>query len=403
MEPRELIIWSAMLGGLLTLATVAVADVAMHRSVAAWRGLAFLLTTGFSALLLTGLAEYFFPALAGRPLLVLKTSLAPLSGALALTYLGLWMGVAAEDTVVRVTTIWGSGGLLTGAAAMAALSLISPEENATNLLTITAVLNGLAVVFGAIASMRAVVLGDQLARWMVVACLFLAITVAGLHSHNLMMPNPGTAALLTIAFSTVAFFLVVTALGIRRSRMIRQLTRLAGLSLGADPATGLPRGSVLLSKVDDAFWRSSRMHRECTVVCLHVRNLYELGEIAGHQVDQQILVALAARIRRAVGFRNVVGLYHPRCFVVVISAVKQPRMLQSTVLRLRYAMSKPLTVVGDGEGNHSFIPRFGIGTITVNATEADPATVIDQAERMAFAADSGPDEEPDPTSPAFLV
>jgi GGDEF domain-containing protein len=403
MEPRELIIWSAMLGGLLTLATVALADVAMHRSVAAWRGLAFLLTTGFSALLLTGLAEYFFPALAGRPLLVLKTSLAPLSGALALSYLGQWMGVAAEDLLIRVTTIWVSGGLLASAGAMAALSLISPEENTTHLLTITAVLNGLAVVFGAIASMRAVLLGDQLARWMVVACLFLAITVAGLHGHNLQLAHPGTGASVAIAFSTVAFFLVTTALGIRRSRMLRQLTRLAGLSLGADPATGLPRGSVLLSKVDDAFWRSSRTHRECTVVCLHVRNLYELGEIAGHHVDQQILVALAARIRRAVGFRNVVGLYHPRCFVVVISAFKQPRAVESTVLRLRYVLSKPLTVVGDGEGNHSFIPRFGIGTVTVNASDADPATVIDQAERMACSADRDPHEEPDPTSPAFLV
>jgi GGDEF domain-containing protein len=364
----------------------------MHPSVATWRGLAFILTAGFSGLLLTGLLEFTFPALSGTILLILKTSFAPLSGALALTYLGLWLGVAAEDQLIHATTVWGSTGVLLAAAILVGLALIYPGDKNADLLGVTATVNGIAAVLGAVASVRAMVLGDLLARWMVVAFGFLTIMVAGLHANSLHLSFVGTGTRILTAFSSVAFFLLATALSIRRTRMTRKLERLAGLSHGADPATGLPRGSVLLSKVDDAFWRSARMQRECTVICLHIRNLYELGEVAGHQVDQQILSALAARTRRAVGFRNVVGLYHPRCFVVVISAVKQPRMVESTLMRLRHIMTKPLTVVGDGESHHTFVARFGIGMVTVHAASADPSAAIDQAEQLALAADRGPED-----------
>jgi diguanylate cyclase (GGDEF)-like protein len=392
METSELVVWSAMLGGLLTLVTVAVADVVIFRSVAAWRGLVFILTAGFSSVLLCGLVEHWFTLLSGTAVLVLKVSLAPLSGALALNYLGRWMGVASQDPLVHAITVWGSAGMIAAGAIMAALAMVMPPENAPELLAATAIATGLTVVLGTVASVRVAMMGDTLARAMVLACVFLAMMVAGLHASNLHLAFVGTGFRVVTAFSTVAFFLLVTALSIRRSRITRQLERLAGLAQGADPATGLPRGSVLLSKVDDAFWRSARMHRECSVICIHIRNLYELGEVAGHQVDQQLLVALAARIRRAVGFRNVVGLYHPRCFVVVISAVKEQRIVQNMELRIRYVLAKPLSVVGDDDGHHEFLARFGIGVVTVHATSADPATVIDEAERIALSTNVGPQD-----------
>ena len=396
MGTSELLVWSAMLGGLLTLVTVALADVAIVRSLAAWRSMLFILTAGFSSVLLSGLVEYWFGGLPGTAILVLKVSMAPLSAALALNYLGRWMGVASQDPLVHAITVWGSTGMIAVGAIMAVLAMVLPTESAPGLLATTAIATGIAVILGAIASVRVAVMGDTLARAMVLAFVFLAMMVAGLHANNLQLEFVGTGLRVATAISTVAFFMLATALSIKRSRMTRRLERLAGLAQGADPATGLPRGSVLLSKVDDAFWRSARMHRECTVVCIHIRNLYELGEVAGHQVDQQILVALAARIRRAVGFRNVVGLYHPRCFVVVISAVKEQRMVENMVLRIRYVLGKSLTVVGDGESNHAFLARFGVGVITVNANSADPATVIDQAERMAFTSNSGPPDSQPP-------
>ena len=384
MDVPELIVWSAMLGGLLTLAAVAIADVAMSRSLTAWRGLAYMLLAGSSCVVLSGLPEDVFPGMPVLTMLLFKSSLGPLSGALTLTYLGQWLGVAAEDKLVHRTIVWGAGFLIAAAIFMATVLVMNAEKSSDGVLIVAAWVNCISVLMATFASARAAQLGDLLARWMVVACLLLAISVAGLYAHNLQQPGTGLAIEIITAASTVGFFLVVVTLGITRNRQNRRLERLAGLSRGMDPATGLPRGSVLLSKVDDAFWRSARLEAECSVVCIYLRNLYELSETAGHSIDQQILASMTARIRRAVGFRCVVGLYHPRCFVIVISAVKQPKLVTRLVERLRYLMVKPLTVVGQNDANYVFTPQFAYGIVTVNPSGADPATILDQAERIAL-------------------
>jgi GGDEF domain-containing protein len=384
METLEYVVWSVMLGGLLTIGTMAVVDVALSRTVAACRGLLFMTVTGFSCVLLSGLPEDLFPGLPVVPVLILKSSLGPLSGAMVLTYLRQWLGVAAEDRYVHNTILWGSTGLLVAAMVITLLCVLFAATLSTEILLFAAFLNAVAVLLATFTSVRAAQLGDKLARTMAVGCLFLALSLGGLFAHQLVPDHGSLAIWIVTSFSTVVFFLVMVALGIRRNRQLRKLERLAGLSQGVDPATGLPRGSVLLSKVDDAVWRSARLNTSCAVIGLHLRNLYELSEVAGHSVDQQILAAMAARIRRAMGFRCVVGLYHPRCFVVVLSAVKQPRLVKSMTERLRELMIKPLDVIGNNDTMHRFLPQFSVGFVTVSTADLAPADVIDEAEQQAL-------------------
>jgi GGDEF domain-containing protein len=391
MNLLETIIWSGMLGGLLTLATLAIADVVMSRSLAAWRGLAYMLLAGSSCVVLSGLPEDVFPNLPALTMLIFKAGLGPLSGAITLTYLGQWLGVAAEDRLVHRTIVWGAAALIAASMFMSAMLVLYADKDNESILVLAAWVNCASVLMATFASVRAAQLGDMLARWMVVACLLLAISVSGLYTHSLRQSEMHPVVWLITSCATVGFFLVVVALGITRNRLNRRLERLAGLSRGMDPATGLPRGSVLLSKVDDAFWRSARLEAECVVVCIHLRNLYELSETAGHSTDQQILVAITARIRRAVGFRCVVGLYHPRCFVVVFSAVTQPKLVARLMDRLRYLLARQLTVVGQNDANFVFTPQFSFGMVSLKPTGADPATVIDQAERIALGSEPGVD------------
>lgn len=383
-ETSELMVWSCMLGGLLTLATVALADVLMNRSVASWRGLVFVLMLGSCAILMTSLPALWFPELPASVLLTLKASMGPLCGALSLIYLGLWLGAAAEDRIVYYCLAWGATVLVGTAVLLAFWALNYEGPNPGQVIQVAAGFSGGAMLLALGVSVRAHVLGDELARWMVVACFFLAGMILGLYTYTLHPSWFGWEGMALTAFCTVAHFLLATALAVRRNRQNRRLLRLAGLAQGADPATGLPTGSVLLSKVDDTFWRAARQQGQCTVVCLHLHNLYELGESAGHRVDQQILTSITARIRRAVGFRCVVGLYHPRCFVVVISGIKHEELVERTVLRLRMVLSKPLSVVGLDEAFHTFMPRYGMGVVTVHAGSADPVAVVDEAERKSW-------------------
>lgn len=391
MDTPELVVWSAMLGGLVTLAAFALADAVIRRSIASWRAFIFVALTGTVCLLLTGLTQTLFPDLPLLVLHVLQNSLGLFSGALALSYLGLWMGPARDDRIVRISIGFGTIGLVLAGCTMAVLTLLSPPDEWRGLMAITAGINGLAVLPPAIASLRAAAMGDRLAWGIVGATGLLCFMVVGLYAKAMHVAGLGIGVWTLTAISTVAFFMLGTYLGLRRDRVNRQLERLASLAQGADPATGLPQRSMLLSKVDDAIWRSARLNQECTVICLHLQNLYELAEIAGHHADQQILSAMSARIRRSVGFRHVVGLYHPRCFVVVISTYSQTRLVEKTLQRLRYLMTKPLQVRGLDEAIHTFVPRFGFGSVMVTEGNADPASLIDQAERLSQA--TSPDQE----------
>ena len=385
MGTSELIIWSCMTGGLLTLVAIVMTDVLINRKTSSWRALLFTVLSGGSCVVMSGVVDVMFPGIPSSMLIVTKVSLAPLGAALGLTYLGMWLGVAIDDPMVHHTIVGGVVAAVAATILLVAFSLYLGADTQT-LVLLSAAISALSLALGIFAALRAALLGDPLARWMALAQVFLAIALMGLYRHQLPVSRLGVGAMVATALCTVAYFVVIMALSIRRARAQSRLERLASQAQGADLATGLPKGSVLLSKVDDAFWRSARMQRECTVICLHLRNLYELAEVAGHSADQQILAAMAARMRRAVGFRNVVGLYHPRCFVVVISARPEPDLLKNTLTRLRYLMGKPLSVIGLDERHHAFTPHFEFGSVTVKTSTADSATVIDQAERMALAA-----------------
>jgi GGDEF domain-containing protein len=379
-----------MLGGLLTLAAMATFDALVNRSVASLRNLVFVVVTSTACVALTGLPEVLWPEMPERAAMLLTASLGPLGGAIALSYLGLWLGGVREDLIVHRITTWGGRSLLVSAIVMAALAARVPLGDFRELLLVTAIINLVSVVLAAVAATRAATLGDPLARWMVLACASLAVMVCGLYLRALDVAGIGLGTWILTAACTVGYFLIVTALVVVRTRQNRQLARLAALQFGADPATGLPTGSVLLSKVEHAFWRTARLGGQVTVVSLHLRNLYELAETAGHGVEHQILAAMAARIRRAAGFRCIVGLYHPRCFVVVISADKRRQFVNITVGRLRALVAQPLAVVGRDESLHEFTPHLGIGVVTVDPEDVDPLEVINNAERQSLGPESAP-------------
>lgn len=396
-----------MLGGLLTLAALALGDVPGNRKLGSVRNLVFVLITGASCVLMTGLPEVLFPALPARLLMVLKAGLGPLAGAMALYYLGNWLGGAREDVQVHRLTAWGGAAVLVAALALAVLGGLVDPEDFRSLLMVAAVVNMVPVLLALMAVIRSAKRGDQLARWMVLAVACLAAMVIGMYLRGLDVPGFGLVTWLLTAVVTVTFFLISTVLVLLRNRASRQLARLSRLHREFEPATGLPTGSALLAQIEHAFWRTARMDGECTVVCLLLSNLYELAESAGPGLEHQILVTMAARIRRAAGFRCVVGLHHPRCFVVVISSDKHDAPVEDTVRRLRAVGNEPLTVVDGQQVHHSFRPHMGVGIVTHAPTHARPMDVLNDAERQALARVREPEshlaEHDIETAPAALA
>ena len=379
----ELAIWSGMAGALFLLSIVAAADLVASRSIPSARGLAFIVLTGGSSTLLSGLPEMLIPALGAEVLLPLKASFGPLSGALALTYLGVWLGSAHDDQLIDWIVSGGSVGLVLAAVILAAIALLGDVMEPVSVIAAAATVNALSVLCAGIVAFRGATLGDKPARWMVVACVCLAGMVGGLYATA--MHPTGLGIWVFTAVCTIFHFLIVIALTLQRNRELRKLNREAK-SLVQPPLGGdIALGSRLVPHVEDALWRSARFGRECVVAAISVPNLYELVQVAGTGVEQQILVALMARIRRIVGFRNVVGLYHPRCFILVVSAVQDPRRGELLATRLLCDLRKPVRV-GEEQGRHLFEPSIGIGLIRITGRDSDAMAAMNRAEQLALAA-----------------
>lgn len=384
MAESEIVVWSALLGGLLTLLALSLVDALSNRSRGAVRNLLFVLVTGASCLLMTGLLEWLFPALPERWWMVLKASLGPLAGAMALHFLGNWLGGLREGVLVHRLTAWGGALVLLAAALMAVVASQIEPADFPSLLWLTAALNMAPVLLGGLAVWHSAKLGDPLARWMGLAVAFLALTVAGFYLHALQVADLGVLSWVLTAVVTMAFFLMATVLVMQRNREIRQLARLSRLEQGAEPATGLPTGSGLLAQVDHVLWRTARRQGECTVICLYLSNLYEMAEPSGRGAEHQILLAMSARIRRAAGFRCVVGLYHPRCFVVVLPTDQHNAPASETVERLRSTVTQPVAVQDEANTYQHFEPCVGLGVVTASSLSATSMELINSAERQAM-------------------
>lgn len=384
MNMAEDMVWAMMAGGLMALALLAAVDALVTRTLGAAHNVLLIVALSAASVLLSGLPEALLPTLPPRLFLVLKAGLPALTSALGLRLTGVWLGGDREDRFSYRLTIWGTGGMLLAAPVLLLLALrAAPGDEAPVLLLSTAA-SALTAALTLVVAVRATLLGDPLARWLVLACVLLAGMLTGLHLRALHVPGIGLGWQIATAVCTVMFMLIVMVLIIVRNRASRRLARLARLETGIDPATGLPTGARLLSEVAHVFWRTGRLHGTCVVVCVYLGNLYELGDALGRTGEQQILTAAAARIRRAAGFRCVVGLYHPRCFVIVFSGDRKRVVDEAITRRIQSLMTAPMSVLGSNDRRQQFVPQVAVSLLTVLPDQVEPQTVINEAEHLAL-------------------
>lgn len=379
----EWLIWSGMTGVLSVLALVSMLDVVLQRNLPAVRGLMFIVLTGGAAVVMSGLPELLLPSTRPDVWLLLKTSLGPLSGALALYYLALWIDAAQEDEAIRLLGYWGSLASVISGGVLAALTVWGHGISPSVLLDLAEAVNLSAVVMALMITSRAVRLGDHLAKWMLAACVGLAFMVMGLYAKGMGWHPPSIVVWFLTAFATVAYFLIAIALTILRTRELRRLKRTAKGVLEAQVDLPMAQGATLVPRIEDAIWRAFRMQRHCVVAAVSVRNLYEHGALVSTGAEGNILATMAARIRRKVGFRNVVGLYHPRCFIMAISSSHDPRRGHLEFDALLEELRRPVPIPLEGQ-TVQFVPEVGVGVVPLRDANVPALEAINEAERLSF-------------------
>jgi GGDEF domain-containing protein len=401
MSHIELSIWAAMLGALLTFLGAAVADAIRSPSIAAWRAIGFIVLTGTSAMIMSGWVEHVAALQHSAWLMPAKVTLGPLSGALALLYLGIWFGKLAQDPWLERLISWGSFAQCLAAAALLLTVVIWPAQ-AHTWLQVAFLVNVGSVVLALSATARGVALGDALAMPMVVACASLGLMVVGLYAKGLAWASSNLLWGLT-AFAAAAYFSITTVLTISRNRQRRLIVRMSEGIAKTDEITGLPVGGTLLSKIDDAVWRSVRIDAECAVMAVWIDNLFDYNDVLDASIEHEIRHVLAAKIGRAIGFRHTLGLQQSRCFIAGISVVKDRRRVVSKAVELVANLRKPMQVgVMSGQAQ-TYEPKLGIGVVFVGAGHmTDPLSAMDHALALAKRALREPErvlsEEANPTS-----
>ena len=392
LKPLELVIWSGLAGVIFTLAGIALVDVVAQRSRGAIRGLSFVLVLGTACLLLSGWPQAIWPGLPERAADILTVSFAPLGCALALFYLGVWTGSVRDDPMSGVIVSGYSIAMVFSSITMAWLAayrLVSHE----NLLLAAWAMSAVAIVLASFVAARSITMGDIQAVGMIASCVALSLAVSGLYATALDVSYSVGLQALTAA-ATIAYFIISVMLSIQRARMARRLQREAAGSIEMAGPIGLPKGVTLVQKVDEALWRSARVNRSCIVAAVSVPNLYAMSEASPIEVEPVITAVMAARIRRMVGFRNVMGLYHPRCFVLAISAVQDRKRGDLVAERLLKYLDRAISL--DSRSLHStFTPQLGIGIVQVDAADGvatvEAVDIINRAEQLAMVATTLPD------------
>jgi GGDEF domain-containing protein len=379
----ELAVWAAMTGSAALLTTTAAVAALLLRTAAAWRGLALIGLISASAVLMSGLPEYLLHITDPGVALPLKLTLGPLSGALCLMYLANWLGITAEERgAQRWVTLGSLCSWVGGLAVLCALYLL-PGLSTAELLMASGAVNMVPVVVAIGLTVRNMLLGDALARWMLIACVSLAVMVLGLYAKGLGLLL-GVWVWLAVAGAAMAYLVMAVGLTMLRYQHERRLQRIAQGNTSTDPITGLSVGSVLLTKADDAMWRSARLGRDAAVLAVWVNNLYELNETGGNETVQEIRLRLTTSMRRAVGFKDVVGLMQARCYVVVAAAVKTPADVDKIAQKLLTMLPRPMRVGAMLGEAMVYIPEVSVGMVYIpHALLGEPLQAIDQALRLA--------------------
>jgi hypothetical protein len=382
-ELAEFAVWSGLAGMMIGLLLVSLTEVIRERSAGSVRGVIYLTVVGISSLAMSGWLEAVWPTDDAELHRAIRLIMPPCSAALALLYLGLWLQDALDDPVSRRMVVGMS--LLSALMGLGLLALtVADFGDHDTLFGISAAMTGLCAMCGLMVTIRAWWFGDPLAHWMMLACAFLVVMTLGLLGFSADQISGAWPALL-VAVCTVAYLVIAIALVIIRTRQLLMLHRLARGHIRHKPDVRLPGGTMAIRAVEEAMWRSARVSRSCAVAAVNITNLIGGSGENDSVAEEEIIGVLAARIRRIVGFRNVVGLVHSHCFVIAVSSVQDPRRGELVVHGLLRSLLQPITVTRGGQAV-DFKPTIGIGVVHLQGQVEGAMYAIKQAEQLALRA-----------------
>jgi diguanylate cyclase (GGDEF)-like protein len=206
------------------------------------------------------------------------------------------------------------------------------------------------LIFGELAAQRASTLDDVIRR-----CLWWRDAMAEVIASSavtLATPQPTVAESLKILQLSLEFSLVRMAerFEFERRRTDEELGRreeeLAFLATH-DALTGLPNRTLILDRVEQMLARSTRAHSPVAALFVDLDNFKAINDTLGHQVGDELLSSVAARLDGAIRGADTLGRLGGDEFIVISDDVSLTEAPELIAERLVEALRHPFHL---GEG-----------------------------------------------------
>ena len=108
-----------------------------------------------------------------------------------------------------------------------------------------------------------------------------------------------------------------------------------------DGLTGLPNRTLMLERLEHAFQRARRTGKTSAAIFVNLDGFKAVNDTYGHSVGNQLLVAVALRLRRILRPPDTVARPHGDEFVILYEDLNDPEEARPIMTRLARAMNRP--------------------------------------------------------------
>lgn len=175
-----------------------------------------------------------------------------------------------------------------------------------------------------------------------------------------------------------------------------------------DPLTGLPNRTLFMDRLSVALDRLRRSGSMIAVLFLDVDNFKLINDSLGHTVGDQVLTALAARLRSVLRPMDTVARFGGDEFIFLFEGLSGTAEAVTIAERVREVANLPVNL-----GDRTELLSVSIGVATANHPGASPEALIHRADEAMYYAKAqassdsatverpvpGPAEDPQPPKP----
>jgi len=141
-----------------------------------------------------------------------------------------------------------------------------------------------------------------------------------------------------------------------------------------DPVTGLPNRFALHSRIEQALQRLHRREGQMAVLFCDLNRFKEVNDMHGHQMGDQLLVEIAARLREALRPEDTLSRLGGDEFVAIAEDLAEVADAVQLALRLKERLGAPWLIAGQ-----DYRPSMSVGI----AMTGDAALGVDELLRRA--------------------